>query len=202
MIPRHFQITLALLLVAVFAMGFYALHLRHEAELNLQRTQDSRPVAPPITGPPTTVALFVADDRDVVLYRREVEIALPQDEGRRAREILHALIGQYLEKATAHPLAAGADVLEVFVVGGSTAVIDVNTAFADEHRSGIMVEDLTLASLAQTLAANLPGITRIKLLVDGKERETLAGHADLMDFYSTASAAKYVPNQSSAAGRR
>ena len=55
-----------------------------------------------------------------------------------------------------------------------------------------MVEELTLASMAQTLAANLPGITRVKLLVDGKERETLAGHVDLMGFYSTAAAAKYV----------
>ena len=80
----------------------------------------------------------------------------------------------------------------MFLVNGNTAVIDATAAFADGHRSGITVEELTLASLAQTLAANLPGVTRIKLLVDGKERETLAGHADLMSFYSVTSAASLV----------
>ncbi len=201
MIPRHVQITLALLLVAVFGMGFYALHLRHEAELNLERIQDSRPVAPPVAGPPITVALFIADDNAAVLHKHEMEIALPPDEGRRAREILRALLAQYLDRNSTHPLAEGADIRDVFIVGGNTAVIDANAAFADGHRSGILIEDLTLASMAQTLAANLPAITRIKLLVDGKERGTLAGHADLMSFYAIASAAKYLPNPSSIAGR-
>ena len=63
------------------------------------------------------------------------------------------------------------------------AVIDLNAAFADGHRSGVLVEDLTVASLIHTISANIPGVLRVKILVDGKERETLAGHADLTDFY-------------------
>jgi hypothetical protein len=31
------------------------------------------------------------------------------------------------------------------------------------------------------------GIKQVKFLVDGRERETLAGHADLMSFYDVAS---------------
>jgi len=42
---------------------------------------------------------------------------------------------------------------------------------------------MTVTSLIETLSANLPGIARVKFIVDGKERETLAGHADLMSFY-------------------
>ena len=63
------------------------------------------------------------------------------------------------------------------------AVIDTNAAFADNHRSGVLVEELTVASLVETLSANIPGITRVRILVDGKSRDTLAGHADLSDFY-------------------
>jgi hypothetical protein len=33
------------------------------------------------------------------------------------------------------------------------------------------------------LTANITGITRIKILVEGSERDTLAGHADLSNFY-------------------
>jgi hypothetical protein len=32
----------------------------------------------------------------------------------------------------------------------------------------------------------MPAIRRVKFLVEGHERETLAGHADLMSFYDTA----------------
>jgi hypothetical protein len=45
------------------------------------------------------------------------------------------------------------------------------------------VEELTIASLVETLVENVPGISRVKILVEGKERETLAGHADLTNFY-------------------
>jgi hypothetical protein len=42
----------------------------------------------------------------------------------------------------------------------------------------------------QTLAVNLPKLTRVKFLVDGRERETLAGHADLRGFYDIANVAQ------------
>jgi hypothetical protein len=62
-------------------------------------------------------------------------------------------------------------------------VIDTNVGFADSHPSGVLAEELTIASMVSTLNANDPQITRVKILVDGKERDTLAGHADLRRFY-------------------
>jgi hypothetical protein len=47
----------------------------------------------------------------------------------------------------------------------------------------VLVEELTVASLIHTVSANTPGILRVKILVDGKDRDTLAGHADLSSFY-------------------
>jgi len=47
----------------------------------------------------------------------------------------------------------------------------------------VLVEELTVASLIQSLVANVGGITRVRILIEGKERETLAGHADLTNFY-------------------
>jgi hypothetical protein len=54
---------------------------------------------------------------------------------------------------------------------------------ADGHRSGVLVEELTLARSFTPSRSTFPGIVRVKILVEGKERETLAGHADLSDFY-------------------
>jgi len=46
--------------------------------------------------------------------------------------------------------------------------------------------------LVQTLAANIPGITQVKILVGGKERETLAGHADLSCTYDVSAVGQMV----------
>ena len=81
---------------------------------------------------------------------------------------------------------------DVYLVDPGLAVIDMNAAFADDHRSGILVEELTVASLVQTLSANIPGITRVKILVDGRQRETLAGHADLSGFFEVSAVNQMV----------
>ena len=102
-----------------------------------------------------------------------------------AAEILRALLNLYLDKFSPHPLGAGSEIRDVYLVDPGLAVIDINAAFADGHRSGVLVEELTVVSLIQTLSANIPGITRVKILEEGIERDTLAGHADLSNFYDT-----------------
>jgi hypothetical protein len=186
MISRPLQITVVFLVVVVFAMGLYVLHLKHRAEETLQRPADTRPVAPPLAGPVEQVTLYVADDSQALLLKRGATMPLPADPSERAREVLRALLAAYQVKNSPHPMGASADINTVFIVNENTAVVDTNAAFADHHRSGILVEELTVASVVRTLAANLPGITRVRLLVDGKPRETLAGHADLTGFYEVA----------------
>ena len=46
-------------------------------------------------------------------------------------------------------------------------------------------EPRILDSILRTVAVNNAAIKRIKILVDGRERETLAGHANLKDFFET-----------------
>src|SRR5207237_3383981 len=122
-----------------------------------------------------------------VLRARTARIPLPAGRQQRAEELLRALLNIYLDKSTPHRLAPGSELRDVYLVDPGLTIIDVNAAFADGHRSGILVEELTLASLIQSLTVNVPGITRVKILVDGKPRETLAGHADLGDFYDVSS---------------
>lgn len=184
MIPRHIIIALVLLLAVVFLMGVYVLQLKHSAEQTALAT-DSRPVAPPVAGPAEPVILAVAYDEDAVFRRQQVALPLPPDRTERAREVLRALVAEYVKKPSPHPLGDGADVREVFLVD-KLAVVDLNAAFADTHRSGAFVETLTIASLVDTLAQNVPGVTQVRFLVDGKERETLAGHADLLATYDVA----------------
>jgi len=180
---RSFTIATGCLLAAVLVMGAYLFSLRRNEQSRVQSLPDRRPIPAPVTGPPSRVTLYLAYDDPGVVRAETVSIALPPDPGERGREILRALVGEYVKRPSAHELPATADVKDVFLVGTDTAVVDTTESFAEGHPSGVFVETLTLASLVKTLTANLPGVTRVKILVDGKERETLAGHADLECFY-------------------
>ena len=192
MIPRHLQIALIFMLIAALALGIYVGRMRGRERI--ARTSDTynRPVAPPVSGPTEQVTLYVADDDAGTLRAQAARIPLPAGRQQRAQELLRALLDLYLDKSSTHPLAPGADIRSIYLVDPGLVVIDLNAAFADNHRSGILVEELTVTSLVQTLSANIPGITRVKILVDGKQRDTLAGHADLSDFYDVAAVGQLV----------
>jgi len=184
MIPRHFYIALSVLLAAALGMSLYAWRMRGRAAATPVVSTDMRPVAAPVAGPTETVTLFVAYDDIGVLHAQPAHIPLPSVRQQRAEELLRSLLTLYLDKSSPHPLPIGSDIRSVYLVDPGLAVIDVNAALADGHRSGVLTEELTVASLIQTLSANLPGILRVKILVEGKQRDTLAGHVDLSDFFN------------------
>jgi hypothetical protein len=183
MIPRHLLFGVAALLVLVVAMGIYLRHMRQQAGELESAATSALPVAPPPTGPTETVTLYVADDAAGLLRPRSAQIPLPGGRQQRAEELLRALLRIYQQPGAAHPLSPAADIRSIYLVDPGAAVIDLNAPFADQHRSGILSEQLTVNSLVETLALNVPGIQRVNILVEGKSRDTLAGHADLSDTF-------------------
>jgi hypothetical protein len=183
MIPRSLLIGVATLLVLVVLMGVYLRHMRRQATELASVPVAALPVAPPASGPTETVTLYVADDAAGVLRARSAQIPLPEGRQQRAEELLRALLRIYQQPGSAHPMAAAADIRSIYLVAPSAAVIDLNAAFADQHRSGILSEQLTVNSMVETLAANVPGVLRVNILVEGQKRDTLAGHADLTEAF-------------------
>ncbi len=183
MIPRHLIIAMVVLLLAALGLSGYLWHMRRTVTATPVATTDTRPLAPPVAGPTERVTLFVAHDEDGTLRAESAQIPMPSGRQQRAEELLRALLSLYLDKSSPHAIGAGADIRSVFLVDPGVAVIDLNGAFANNHRSGVLVEELTVASLIHTISTNTPGILKVKIVVDGKERDTLAGHADLSNFY-------------------
>jgi spore germination protein GerM len=195
MIPRALFITIAIMLVLVIALGFYFQQMRQQAyELEPAATA-ALPVTPPASGPTETVTLYVADDGTGQLHPQSAKIPLPGGRQQRAEELLRALLRIYQQPGAAHPLAPASDIRSVYLVDPGVAVIDLNAPFADQHRSGIMVEQLTVNSLVETLAVNVPGIDSVSILVEGKLQDTLAGHADLTQFFDVSTVAQAVGGQ-------
>jgi spore germination protein GerM len=173
------------MLVIVVAMGTYVGRMHRKAS-EFQVAADLQPVAPPPSGPTETVTLYIADDAAGALHAQSARIPLPGGRQQRAEELLRALLRIYQQPGAAHPLAPAADIRSIYLVAPGAAVVDLNAAFADQHRSGILDEQLTVNSLVETLAVNVPGVNRVRFLVEGNTRETLAGHADLTDFFDAA----------------
>jgi hypothetical protein len=181
MIPRSAQIAGALILLAVLAAAIYGVQLRRRDERNKQQARMAPLSAE--SANQTKFPAMIAFDDDGVLVQRDLNAALPQETSERVRMVLRTLLHQYSQSPSPHPLPAGSDVRAVYLTPDGLCVVDVNAALADQHRSGMLIEQFTLMSMLETLALNAPQVKRVKLLVDGKERASLAGHADLAGIY-------------------
>lgn len=197
MIPRQLIFAVAVLLIGALALFVYALRMRGRVAQVPATAEDLRPVAPPVAGATERVALFIAWDDAGALHPQSATIPLPANRQQRAEELLRALLRAYQDKNSPHPIPPGSDIRSVYLVDPGLAVIDLNAAFANGHRSGVLEEELTITSLIQTLAANVPGILKVKILVDGKDRDTLAGHADLSTTYDVGAVNQLVSQMQS-----
>jgi hypothetical protein len=189
MISRKLQYMIALLVLAILGMGFYLVHLKRKAE-SISAGPVSQALTAPVTGPTEEMTLYLANDEENALRPITFSSPLPTDPGERGRLALHTLIARYLQKDSTHPLGAGAEVHDVYLLDSASAVVNLNAAFAETHRSGVEVEQLTVFSLVRTLKAQLPQLTRVRFLVDGKTRDTLAGHIDLTGWIDVAMVAE------------
>jgi spore germination protein GerM len=186
MIPREVLITTAVLFAVALGMGIYVAELRNREEVVPPPSPALTPVAASKSGPTKAVTVWVAHDDSGSLQPESVVVPVASDPQQQATELLRGLLKVYLAKDSPHPIGAGAELHDVFLVPPGLAVIDLNAAFADQQASGILSEELTIASFVETLSHAVPELRQVKFLIDGKERETLAGHADIAGIYDVA----------------
>lgn len=187
---RAQRLLFLLLAAAVVALAVFLVHLRQRAYDKLAATADKAPLSTDVEAPPETVQLLVAHDIDDSLVEVERRYPMPPDESERARVLVKKLLEEYAAPGSPHPIANAAGLKEIYLMplpkqAGQMAVVDLTAAFAQAQPSGIEPETLTLLSIIATLHANIPDIAQVRFLVDGQQRETLAGHADLTRAYLT-----------------
>jgi hypothetical protein len=192
-ISRGQRILFWTLLISSVLMAVVLLRMRERAMDRLLASAETMPLNPPAGRPVQSVTMMMANDMDGSVQPANQNIALPADTNARAHVILQHLITNYARPNSKHPIAVNKGVNEIFfmtlplesnqVVPGTVAVVDLSASFVDAHPSGIEPETLTLLSIIGTLHANFPEISQVRFLVDGQQRDTLAGHADLTRVY-------------------
>ncbi len=66
-----------------------------------------------------------------------------------------------------------------YLLADGTAVVDFSVHLGNHHPGSCRREQLTLFSVVNSLALNVPAIDRVKIVIDGAEAETLTGHLAL-----------------------
>jgi spore germination protein GerM len=188
---RQFKIFVILMSVAVVAGFFYLWHLRTVSR-ELARVQQAEEQArvkltqSPITTPTDTKVraklYFASASNPGTLDPVEIELPLSADPIQRSRQLVDALI-QSPPSAAQRTLPADTSLLAFYLLADGTAIADFSDTFSTGTPSGILSEQLAVNSIVQTLAASVPQIRRLKILLHGQEVDTLSGHLDLTVFY-------------------
>ena len=89
--------------------------------------------------------------------------------------------GHYLRLATVLIVSTefGFALHAVYITGKGDAYVDLSGEAVTAHPGGTLGELLTVYTIVDALAVNLPAIQSVQILIDGKEVATLAGHVDL-----------------------
>ena len=101
--------------------------------------------------------------------------AAPADQARRIveRQLAAAPAGQ------TSAIPAGTTLRALFLTSRGEAYVDVSKEIVTGHPGGSLHEALTIYAIVNALTVNLPDISSVQVLVDGKEVDTLVGHLDL-----------------------
>lgn len=152
----------------------------------LPRWYGPRPAAP--TGPAApaqqeparkiTATLFYISENGLRLVSVKREVPFGTNTGEQARRIVE----EALKPAPApyvNAVPTGTRLRAVFVTGRGDAYVDLSREVAEKHTGGSLDELFTVYAVVNALTVNLPAITAVQILVDGKEVDTLAGHVDM-----------------------
>ena len=119
---------------------------------------------------------FAEDGRH--LRAEPVEMAAGQRALALVREVLRALFQgpkTALWPIFSRPLAPRS----FFIDDQGTAYVDLPGTVGAAQPGGIAAEHLALYAIVNSLVLNVPEVTAVKVLIDGQETESFAGHIDI-----------------------
>ena len=133
------------------------------------------------TDPPIEVRMFFpATNNDVLIRTRTMTIFESADLENQARQIVELLITGEGNSDLFSQLPPDTRLNQMYIFDDGIAYVDFSSELSDNHPGGVRPEQATVYSIVNSLTYNLDGIDRVKILIGGIEKETLAGHCLLL----------------------
>jgi hypothetical protein len=126
------------------------------------------------------IKLYVLSSSGRELATETEEILYSPSIQQQAKEVVRLLLRR------SGTIPRGVSLRELFITSQGVAYLDLSKELVSNHTGGSSGEELTVFSLSQTLIANFPAVKTVKILVEGREIQTLAGHLDLTIPYGRA----------------
>ncbi|MGH2571252.1 MAG: GerMN domain-containing protein [bacterium] len=128
-----------------------------------------------LTGTRTIDLYFPAAGGGIERESREIvggEL-LEDDVRRTIDELIHG------GESGVRPIPPATRLLNVFYDGDGEVTLSFTDHLRTDHPGGSEAEIATLECLVATIGANFAGVDQVRILIEGEEAVTLAGHADL-----------------------
>lgn len=134
--------------------------------------------APAEPGRKIKAQLFYVSEDGTRLTIVEKDVAFAEAPDDQAKEIINAQIAPVTEPLVS-AIPPGTTLRNVFITPQKEAFVDLSPDVSSAHPGGTTNELLTVYTIVHALTFNLPAVTAVQVLVDGKEVDTLAGHVDI-----------------------
>jgi hypothetical protein len=135
-------------------------------------------VSPSLLGRKIKARLFYVSEDGTRLTGVEREVVYGEGPAAQAQLIINAQLAP-----AAAPLVSavppGTTLRALYLNAKGEAYVDLSRDVVTAHTGGSRNELLTIYTIVNALTSNLPAVTSVQVLVDGKEVDTLAGHVDL-----------------------
>jgi spore germination protein GerM len=147
--------------------------------IEIPDTDNSTTAAGPRTLSRMNVTLYFPSSTADGLRGESREIFQTASPVERAKQILSDLIEGPAGAEALDALPRGTRVRQVFVMESGLAYADFSAELRDGLTGGTAVELHAVYAIVNSLALNIPEITRVAILIEGEPPHALGGHLDL-----------------------
>jgi hypothetical protein len=134
--------------------------------------------APAAVGKKIKAHLFYVAEDGTKLTALERDVPYGEGTSEQAKAIVNAQIAPVVDPLVS-AVPTGTTLRALFVTPQGAAYVDLSEDLVKAHPGGSLNELLTIYTLVDAITVNLPAVTAVQLLVNGKEVDTLARHIDL-----------------------
>lgn len=167
----------ALMVLCILASGFMA--CGNEDLFSRPTKEENETGGDSLFHEPGQVAthLYFLDKNHQFLRAEQRTLAKQDALAERAKNLVNALIdGPKSELIPTLPKET--ELLALYVTKDAIAYVDLGGIITEQHPGGTLTELFTMFSVVNTLALNLEEVERVKILIQGREIKSVAGHID------------------------
>ena len=127
--------------------------------------------------------IYFSDPQERFLMPEKRYVIKEEDPAAQAKEIVKALL-EGSKEGLVNTFPAGVTIRDVKVDDAGIAFVNFSKNLTKLHPGGSTAEMATIYSLTNSITENVPGIKKVKILVEGKELSSIKGHISTQKCFS------------------